>query len=289
MSAASVLVLLTAADGAAAALQAATAAAVSLGSPGIEVLHVRLDPVRTILPSEEVLTPARISAVEAASAVESAATYDAFRAWHTADQAAGQTTGLTAGLTAGQTTGQTADRQGQWTEVVGEPADEIAQRGKRAALVVLTLPRPHAPLAERAALEAAVFATGRPVLAVPADWHGSFGAHLAVGWHDTPATRHALTALRPWLLAAKTVTALTIGAALPADGPLAGLPGRLDQRTVTQGGQSDGAALLAAAAASGADALAMGAYRRGRILEWALGGVTEYALHHATLPLLLMH
>jgi nucleotide-binding universal stress UspA family protein len=47
--------------------------------------------------------------------------------------------------------------------------------------------------------------------------------------------------------------------------------------------------LLSAAVASGADGLAMGAYRRGRILEWALGGMTEYALHHATLPLLLMH
>ncbi len=265
MSPGSVLVLLTAADGAAAALETAAAAAPALGAPPIEVLHVRLDPVRTIMPSEEVLTPERISAVEAASAGEGAATYDAFRAW------------------------QTAGHQGQWTEVIGEPADEIARRGKDASLVVVTLPRPHAPLTEWAALEAAVFATGCPVLAVPGDWHGGFGAHLAVGWHDTPATRQAVTALRPWLLAAKAVTALTVGATAAADGPLAGLPGRFDQRTVTPGDDTDGAALLSAAVASGADVLAMGAYRRGRILEWALGGVTEYALHHARLPLLLMH
>lgn len=265
MSAAPVLVLLTAPDGARAALDVAVAAAAALGSPPIEALHVRLDPVHTILPSEEVLTPERIAAVEASAVVEGAATYDAFRAW------------------------QEAVRQGRWTEIIGEPAEEIGRRGKDAALVVLTLPAPHAPLTERAALEAAVFATGRPVLAVPADWRGGFGAHLAVGWHDTPATRHALAALRPWLGAAKSVTALTVGKASVADGPLAGLPGRLDQQTVAANEHGDGAALLSAAAASGADGLAMGAYRRGRILEWALGGVTEYALHHATLPLLLMH
>jgi nucleotide-binding universal stress UspA family protein len=265
MSTGTVLVLLTEPTGARAALDAAVAAAPALGSPTIEVVHVRLDPVRTILPSEEVLTPARINAVEAASAIEGAATYDAYHAW------------------------QAAGHQGHWIEVIGEPAHEVAQRGKGAGLVVLTLPRLHAPLTDRAALEAAVFATGCPVLAVPADWHGGFGAHVAVGWHDTPATRHALTALRPWLLAAKAVTALTVGEASPADGPLVGLPGRLDQQTVAPGDHGDGAALLSAAVATGADMLAMGAYRRGRILEWALGGVTEYALHHATLPLLLMH
>jgi nucleotide-binding universal stress UspA family protein len=51
----------------------------------------------------------------------------------------------------------------------------------------------------------------------------------------------------------------------------------------------DGATLLAAAQTAGADGLAMGAYRRGRMLEWIPGGVTAHVLHHATLPLLLAH
>lgn len=267
MTAPSILVLLTAPAGARATLDVASAAARALEAPTIEVLHVRLDPVRTIMPSEEVLTSARIQAVEGASAVEGAATFAAFSAW------------------------QAAGHGGHWTEVIGEPADEVGRRGRDADLVVLTLPRPHAPLAERAALEAAVFATGRPVLAVPADWHGGFGQHLAVGWRDAAATRHALAGMRPWLRAARMVTALTIGdTPVPvADGPLAGLPGQLALQTITHGAHGDGAALLAAAEANGADGLAMGAYRRGRILEWVLGGATEHVLHHATLPLLLMH
>jgi hypothetical protein len=288
----SVLVLLTQPAGARATLDVAAAAARALGTPAdttagttagaprIDVLHVRVDPASTILPSEEVLTPQRARDVEGAAAVEGAKVYDIFAAWG----AAGHT--------------------GEWEEVVGVPADEVRRRGPDAALVVMTLPKPHPPSADQAALEAALFGTGRPVLVVPAGWQGGFGRHLAVGWRDAPATRNSLGKLRPWLVAAGTITALTVtDAPLPApDGPLAGLPGHLTQRALAgtggggaggggagDGAGGDGAALLAAAVAAGADGLAMGAYRRGRMVEWLLGGVTEYALHHAALPLLLAH
>jgi nucleotide-binding universal stress UspA family protein len=267
MTTPSVLVLLTEPDGARSALDVAALAAPALGAPLIEALHVRLDPASTILPSEEVLTPERVLAVEGASAVEGAKVYAAFEAWRAAGHA------------------------GQWEEVVGVPADEVQRRGPAAALIVMTLPAPHPARAEQAALEAALFATGRPVLVVPAGWRGGFGRHLAVGWCDTPATRQALTALHPWLAATETVTVLTVGdaAAPPRDAPLAGLPGKVTHRVVAPAAEGDGAALLAAAQEAGADGLAMGAYRRGRMLEWMLGGVTEHVLHHANLPLLLAH
>jgi nucleotide-binding universal stress UspA family protein len=40
--------------------------------------------------------------------------------------------------------------------------------------------------------------------------------------------------------------------------------------------------------AAGADELATGAYRSGRMIERMLGGVTEHLLRHATSPLPLM-
>lgn len=263
----SVLVLLTAPANAAATLAAAADAARALEAPAIEVLHVRVDPASTILPSEEVLTPARIRDVEAASLAEGTATHAAFAAW------------------------QAAGHQGSWTEVVGDPAEELRRRGPAAALVVLSLPAPHSALAERAALEAAVFGTGRPVLTVPPGWQNGFGRHLAVGWRDSPSTRRALTALRPWLAAAARLSVLSVteGPVPPPDGPLAGLAGRMETQAVAPGAHGDGAALLAAAMAAGADGLAMGAYRRGRLIEFVLGGATEYVLHHAGLPLLLIH
>src|SRR5665213_3094434 len=179
MTTQSVLVLLTEPEGARVILGAAATAAQALGEPRIDVLHVRLDPVSTIMPSEEVLTPDRVRAIEAAAAVEGTKVHAVFEAWRAAGHA------------------------GQWQEIVGVPADEVRRRGPDAALLAMTLPPPHPPSAEQAALEAALFGTGRPVLAVPAGWRGGFGRHLAVGWRDTPSTRKALTALRPWLEAAE--------------------------------------------------------------------------------------
>ncbi len=115
----------------------------------------------------------------------------------------------------------------------------------------------------------------------------------------TPSLKGIPSGLRPWLEAAETVTALTVtdaaagsapatGAPRPPDGPLAGLEGRITRHVLPPAGD-DGATLLAAAQTAGADGLAMGAYRRGRMLEWIPGGVTAHVLHHATLPLLLAH
>jgi nucleotide-binding universal stress UspA family protein len=266
MTETAILALLTEPAGAKSLLDAVAAAARALDSPRIDALHVRLDPASTIMPSEEILTPERVRVVEAAAAAEGAQIHAVFRAWCAAGNV------------------------GHWDEMVGEPAHEVHQRGPGAALIAMTLPPPHPPSAEQAALETALFGTHRPVLAVPADWQGGFGRHLAVGWRDSPATRQALTALRPWLAAAETVTILTVAndPAAPPDGPLAGLPGNVTHRVLPHHG-SDGAALLVGAMDAGADGLVMGAYRRGRVLEWLLGGVTEHVLHHAKLPLLLVH
>ena len=157
----SVLVLLTEPRGARILLDAAATAARALGEPRIDVLHVRLDPASTILPSEEVLTPEHVRAVEGAAATEGAKVYAEFEAWCAAGHA------------------------GQWQEVVGVPADEVRRRGADAALVAMTLPAPHPPSAEQAALEAALFGTGRPVLAVPA---GGKAASAAT-WRSAGATR----------------------------------------------------------------------------------------------------
>jgi len=266
-----VLVLLTEPNGARAILDTAAAAARALAGSPIDVVLVRADPAGSILPNEAVLTSEWLRAAEGAAAARGATVYAEFEAWREAGHA------------------------GQWDEVVGVPAEEVRRRGHDTALLVMALPPPHAAAADRAALEAALFDTGRPVLAVPVGWRGGFGRHLAVGWRSAPATRRSLTALRPWLDAAETITVLTVTDAPPPppDGPLAELPGRVTHRTLTHvgahAGGSDGAALLASALAAGADGLAMGAYRSGRMLEWMLGGVTEHVLQHATLPLLLMH
>jgi nucleotide-binding universal stress UspA family protein len=53
--------------------------------------------------------------------------------------------------------------------------------------------------------------------------------------------------------------------------------------------RDEGAAILQAAHAGGAQLLVMGAYGHSRFAEWVLGGVTQHMLDHADLPLLMRH
>jgi nucleotide-binding universal stress UspA family protein len=268
MSTPLLLVVLSRPDGAAACLRVAAAAALALPDPRVVVLHVLPHPPDLILPSEEVMSEARQQAIAQEFAADSKALHAAFLAWQ-------------GGLPGAE-----------WLEVCGVPEDEVRRHGVEAALVVMARPPSHARLIDRAAFEAGVFGTGRPLLAVPEEYTGGFGQHLAVGWADTPATRRAIEALRPWLAAAETVSVLAVGdrAEPPPPGTaLDGLPARVEFRAVPITGHDDGAALVAAAIDAGADGLVIGAYRRGRLLEWMLGGVTEHVLHNATLPVLLHH
>jgi nucleotide-binding universal stress UspA family protein len=50
-----------------------------------------------------------------------------------------------------------------------------------------------------------------------------------------------------------------------------------------------GAAILKAAAESGADLIVMGAFGRSRFKEWILGGATRHVLENMTVPVFMAH
>ena len=261
-----------------ACLHAAVAAARAFADARIEVLHVRIDPADTVLPSEEVLTTARRQAIEREEAAAAAMLAQEFAAW------AGEPLSVGSPATP-------ARPPASWQEVIGNPGEALRDLAPGADLLVLPSPGQHPHPLQRDGLDVALFETGKPLLVIPPAWRGGFGTHLAVGWRDDPATRQAIAAAGPWLAVAEQVTLLEVtdaplnAAVLPI--PIA--PERLNHQMVHRVGRHDGEALLAATAACGADGLVMGAYRRGRLLEWVLGGVTEYVLRAATLPVLLRH
>ena len=268
-----ILVVMDTVESAAACLRAAADASVAFASPCIEVLHVRMDPAGTMLP-EEVLTRRYSQAIGARSAAEAAPLRAAFDAWradaHPADA--------------------TCPADATWIEIEAVPSAAISERGSHAALVVLARPSDATHPASVAGFDAALFDTGKPVLVVPPGAGAPFGRHLAVGWRDVPATRRCLAALRPWLMAAETVSVISVTdgeAVLPEDWKAANLPPSATLHIVRPAGRSDGEALLQEAAALGADGLAVGAYRRGRLLERLLGGITADLLRAARTPVLM--
>ncbi len=154
------------------------------------------------------------------------------------------------------------------------------------------MPERHYAGEAQEALHAALFDTGRPVLVVPRGWRHRPVRRIAVGWHEDAACRRAVADARPWLDRAEAIRVLAIdgGDDAALDGARAlfrdlGLDA--DLSAVDAGAASRGDALLSAA--GDADWLVMGAFRRGRFLDWLFGSVSETVLRDATMPVFLAH
>ena len=265
------LAVLDRADTAPAVLAAAQRLMALSGGGTVQALALRAAPATSFLPSEDVLT-AEIEAELAARQDHGAGLRAAFDRW-----AAGRPPGPGPG----------------WTEVEGPPAADLAAHGRASTALVLARPGPHAPPAAHAALHAALFDTGRPVLLLPPDTHGApvFGHTVAIAWRDNdPGAAQALDAALPLLRGAARVLVLRAGATPPTvPAALADAGIRATPVPLVHGEGPVGGVLLATAAAQGADLLVLGAYTHGAWREALLGGVTRHMLTHASLPVLLRH
>lgn len=269
-----VLVVLAERPGAEAALHHAARAAEVMQQPHIVALHVRVDPMSTITPTEELLSEAQVGALELEAAREGEALHSVFEAW---SRHLGR--------------GPLAD----WRDVAGTETEQVRRHAEAAALLVMTEPTAESHGHARQAFHAALFDTGRPLLTVPAAREAGPVRRIMIGWKSGEASRKALRAAAPWLRRAPEVLVVRVGVAEPdelamAEQELAGLGVRAAaMRAVPENGLSDGERLLAEAETAGADWLVMGAYRHGRLIEWVMGGVTRTVLREARLPVFLVH
>jgi nucleotide-binding universal stress UspA family protein len=178
---------------------------------------------------------------------------------------------------------------------------DFAQAARHVSLTVLGQPRDGDPLMGQYALvERCLFASGRPVIIVPAApnrlalkgtvvaaWDGSAEAARAIN--------DALTFLRA---AARVVLLVGIVAEQGEEGtvPTDDLIAHLERHGVTAEvmrvriGEGDiGRTLLATAKTLGATLMVMGAFHHSRWREFIIGGVTLTVLEEATIPLFMAH
>ena len=182
-----------------------------------------------------------------------------------------------------------------WRERMGKQAAIVGLYGRLADLTAVAQPDRQRNLGLNT-LEAALLETGRLVLMCPPKPPGNIGAHVALGWNGSSEIARAITAALPILESAEAVTLLSAsesnkGSLGPEDGQayLASHGIACDIRTTAARATKTGQALLASAQEAGADVLLMGAYGQSRRRELVLGGVTQYIIEHADLPILLMH
>jgi len=265
-----ILAVLAERTGAEACLDAAYHASRALVDPRIVALHVLVDPITTIIPSEEILTreeERRMWRAEAHEAQALKAVYEDWRQLHS-------------GVCS------------EWREVVGTEAATVVGYADLAVLLVIALSGEQALGQARAAFSAALFRSHRPVLMVPGRHQPRPVRRIVIGWKDSAVSRDAIRAAALWLRQAQDVQIVSVGAVeqgelAEADQLLAELGVSATTRLVPDDGASPGERLLEAA--EGADWLVMGAYRHRRFVEWMFGGVTETVLDQANLPVFMVH
>jgi len=178
--------------------------------------------------------------------------------------------------------------------VVGRQPEEIERLGRLTDVIVM----PHPALTEgdeSASMDAALFGTGRPVIAAPAAAKKGFGGKIAIAWDGSREGALAVTAALPLLKRADEVVVVTAREDDEVVEPsalaryLAGHGITAKTWAYTPGSESIAEGLLGQADHAGSDCLIMGAYGHSRLRERILGGATEGVLQHAKIPVLMAH
>jgi nucleotide-binding universal stress UspA family protein len=190
---------------------------------------------------------------------------------------------------------------GEWRLAEGITAGQLALQGRYADLIVAGQTEPEESTVGNAAIEAALFQTGRPVLVVPrAGTVTGLGKRVLVGWNASREASRALHDALPLIAGAESVTVLTINAEPGADShgeePGADIARHLARhglkvtvRRIVGAEIGAGDMLLNEAADLGADLLVMGGYGHSRFREFMLGGATRTLLGQMTVPVLMSH
>jgi nucleotide-binding universal stress UspA family protein len=161
---------------------------------------------------------------------------------------------------------------------------------------ITVLGRPGGRGARMTAVEAALFDSGRPVLMAPPMPPKSLGQTVLVHWNASTETARCILFAMPLLKRAKRVAIVAVeGAIAPgpsikdAVGYLAANGIEATDKTITGKGSRAGEAILAEAAAMGADLLVKGAYTQSRLRQMIFGGATSHILSAADLPVFFAH
>jgi nucleotide-binding universal stress UspA family protein len=179
----------------------------------------------------------------------------------------------------------------------GGSAIEDSALGSLARVYDITvLSRPGNRGARMTALEAALFDSGRPVLMAPPTPPKSLGQTVLIHWNASTETARAILLAMPILRKAKRVSLVAVEGRIVPGPSVKDALGHLEvngvmatEKTVTAARNRPGEAILAEAAAIGADLLIKGAYTQSRLRQMIFGGATSHILASAELPVFFAH
>jgi nucleotide-binding universal stress UspA family protein len=182
-----------------------------------------------------------------------------------------------------------------WREEAGKQAVVLRRLGRLADLIVIAKPDRQAALGVNS-LHSALFDVRKLTAIAPPHGVEETGRRIAIAWNGSAEIGRTVTWALPLLAAAEQVTILTTPLerehhlspdALVRYLHLHGIAAGTEY--FKKGPRDIGAPLLRAAGDVGADMIVMGAFGSEKRRELVLGGVTQYVIEHADLPLLMAH
>jgi nucleotide-binding universal stress UspA family protein len=170
----------------------------------------------------------------------------------------------------------------------------IGSIGRVFDLIVVGRPLADSVAPSMAALETALFESGRPLLIAPPQAPAALGERILIAWNCSTETARTVAFAMPLLVQAKQITVITVQRETVAGPSAAELAHNLqrhglsvDWREVGPSERSIGDAILREAKLCGADLILKGAYTQSRLRQMIFGGATSYILAQADLPVIM--
>ncbi|MEX2126382.1 MAG: universal stress protein [Woeseia sp.] len=181
-----------------------------------------------------------------------------------------------------------------WMEKTGSPQRVIGILGPLNDLLVVSRPDSKDGTIARLFLVAALMASARPVLVLPQAGDWTIGKRICIAWNQSKDAALAVAAALPLLQLAQRVSIVNCGPENKPGPKSSQLAAYLkcwgiQSERVTTKGSDDCKEILAAFKATKSDLLVMGAYSRSRFSQMIFGGVTDFMLNRASLPVLMRH
>lgn len=181
-----------------------------------------------------------------------------------------------------------------WRVETASGPSALGSRGRIFDLLVLGRPLTDQVTPSIAALEAALFDSGRLILVAPPEAPQAFGKHVVIAWNGSTETARTIGFAERFLTDAEQVTVISAekgsvpgpkGAELAQNLQRRCIPAEF--RDVKLNDRSVGKALLDETVAVGGDLLIKGAYTQSRLRQMIFGGATSHILAEATMPVLM--
>ena len=181
-----------------------------------------------------------------------------------------------------------------WQEKVGSPDKLLSILGPVSDLIVVSRPQAKGGEIARLFMQAALLNSARPVLVLPQSGNPVIGKRISIAWNQSTEAARAITAAMPLLRLAEQVSIITCGSERGVGPKSTQLATYLrfwgvKAERIRAHGSDNASAIIKAYKETRSDLLVMGAYSRSRLRQRVFGGVTDFMLNKANIPVLMLH